>query len=55
MSDFAEQVRATLAARLAPRRAEAHTSVLGAGSDDLDTGRAVDMPSGDQPDPWMPP
>jgi len=40
VSDFAEQVRATLAARLAPRRAEAHTSVLGAGSDDLDTGRA---------------
>jgi alkylation response protein AidB-like acyl-CoA dehydrogenase len=39
VDDFREWVRAELQARLAPRRADAHTSVLGAGSDDLDAGR----------------
>ncbi len=37
---FAERVRAELTARLAPRRASDHVSVLGAGNDDLDAGRA---------------
>jgi alkylation response protein AidB-like acyl-CoA dehydrogenase len=40
VDDFRAWVRAELIARLAPRRADAHTSVLGAGSDDLETGRA---------------
>jgi alkylation response protein AidB-like acyl-CoA dehydrogenase len=40
VDDFRAWVRAELTARLAPRRADAHTSVLGAGSDDLETGRA---------------
>jgi alkylation response protein AidB-like acyl-CoA dehydrogenase len=40
MSDhFAERVRAELAARLAPRRADRTVSVLGAGNDDLEAGR----------------
>ncbi len=39
MDDFRHSVRAELAARLAPRPADAHTSVLGAGSDDLSAGR----------------
>ncbi len=39
MDDFPRWVRAELTARLAPRRADAHTSVLGAGSDDLSAGR----------------
>ena len=40
MDDFRARVRAELAARLSPRRADVHTSVLGAGSDDLGAGRA---------------
>ena len=40
MDDFRAWVRAELTARLSPRRAGAHTSVLGAGSDDLEAGRA---------------
>jgi alkylation response protein AidB-like acyl-CoA dehydrogenase len=40
VDDFRAWVRAELAARLSPRRADAHTSVLGAGSDDLAAGRA---------------
>jgi alkylation response protein AidB-like acyl-CoA dehydrogenase len=40
MADFRADVRRELAARLAPRRAGATTSVLGAGNDDLDAGRA---------------
>jgi alkylation response protein AidB-like acyl-CoA dehydrogenase len=36
---FADAVRTTLSERLAPRAAGARTSVLGAGSDDLDAGR----------------
>ncbi|MDQ1382191.1 MAG: hypothetical protein QOJ71_2910, partial [Actinomycetota bacterium] len=40
MDDFREWVRAELRTRLAPRRADARTSVLGAGSDDLEAGRA---------------
>ena len=39
MDDFRASVRAELLARLPPRRAGAHTTVLGAGSDDLETGR----------------
>src|ERR1700675_3084395 len=39
VDDFRAWVRAELTARLSPRRAGAHTSVLGAGSDDLATGR----------------
>ena len=40
MDDFRTAVHAELAARLSPRRADEHTSVLGAGSDDLEAGRA---------------
>jgi alkylation response protein AidB-like acyl-CoA dehydrogenase len=40
VDDFRDWVRTELRARLAPRRADAHTSVLGAGSDDLEAGRA---------------
>jgi alkylation response protein AidB-like acyl-CoA dehydrogenase len=40
VDDFRTRVRSELSARLAPRRLGAHTSVLGAGSDDLDAGRA---------------
>ena len=40
MDDFRTFVRRELAARLAPRSADARTSVLGAGSDDLSAGRA---------------
>jgi alkylation response protein AidB-like acyl-CoA dehydrogenase len=40
VDDFRDWVRAELTGRLAPRRAGEHTSVLGAGSDDLDAGRA---------------
>ncbi len=40
MDDFHARVRAELAARLSLRRADVHTSVLGAGSDDLTAGRA---------------
>jgi alkylation response protein AidB-like acyl-CoA dehydrogenase len=40
MDDFRAWVHAELAARLSPRRADRHTSVLGAGSDDLVAGRA---------------
>jgi len=40
MDDFRDWVRTELTSRLAPRRAGEHTSVLGAGSDDLDAGRA---------------
>jgi alkylation response protein AidB-like acyl-CoA dehydrogenase len=40
VDDFRTSVRAELASRLAPRRAGTHTSVLGAGSDDLESGRA---------------
>ncbi|MDP9334431.1 MAG: acyl-CoA dehydrogenase family protein [Actinomycetota bacterium] len=40
MDDFRAWVHAELAARLSPRRADGHTSVLGAGSDDLAAGRA---------------
>jgi acyl-CoA dehydrogenase len=39
MDDFRAWVRSELSSRLAPRRGEARTSVLGAGSDDLDAGR----------------
>jgi alkylation response protein AidB-like acyl-CoA dehydrogenase len=39
MDDFRAWVRSELAARLAPRRDGARTSVLGAGNDDLDAGR----------------
>ncbi len=40
MSDeFRDHVRAELRARLAPRRTDAPTSVLGAGNDDLEAGR----------------
>jgi alkylation response protein AidB-like acyl-CoA dehydrogenase len=39
MDDFRSWVRSELAARLAPRRDGARTSVLGAGSDDLEAGR----------------
>ena len=41
MDDFRAWVRAELAARLSPRRADVHTSVLGAGSDDLEAGRVT--------------
>jgi alkylation response protein AidB-like acyl-CoA dehydrogenase len=37
--DFGARVRAELSSRLSPRRADAVTSVLGAGNDDLDAGR----------------
>jgi len=37
--DFGARVRAELSSRLPPRRADAVTSVLGAGNDDLDAGR----------------
>jgi len=40
VDDFRAFVRAELSARLAPRRADAHRSVMGAGSDDLGAGRA---------------
>jgi len=40
VDDFRAWVRAELESRLAPRRAGAHTTVLGAGSDDLEAGRA---------------
>ncbi|HTL84651.1 MAG TPA: acyl-CoA dehydrogenase family protein [Acidimicrobiia bacterium] len=40
MDDFREWVQAELKARLAPRRADAPASVLGAGNDDLEAGRA---------------
>ena len=40
MDDFRDWVRAELDARLEPRRADAPASVLGAGNDDLDAGRA---------------
>jgi len=40
VDDFRAWARAELAARLSPRRADVHTSVLGAGSDDLAAGRA---------------
>jgi len=40
VDDFRTWVRSQLGARLDPRRADVHTSVLGAGSDDLDAGRA---------------
>jgi len=40
VDDFRAWVRAELTARLSPRRAGARTSVLGAGSDDLEAGRA---------------
>jgi alkylation response protein AidB-like acyl-CoA dehydrogenase len=40
MSDFRDDARAELAARLAPRDANTPTSVLGAGSDDLAAGHA---------------
>jgi acyl-CoA dehydrogenase len=40
MDDFRGWVRTELAARLSPRLEGAHTSVLGAGSDDLESGRA---------------
>jgi alkylation response protein AidB-like acyl-CoA dehydrogenase len=39
VDEFRTHVRAELAARLSPRRADAPVSVLGAGSDDLDAGR----------------
>src|SRR5689334_5554367 len=39
-NDFREWVRAELGSRLAPRRADAPASVLGAGNDDLEKGRA---------------
>ena len=39
MDDFRAWVRGELAARLAPRRNDAPTSVLGAGNDDLEAGR----------------
>ncbi len=39
MDEFQAWVRTELAARLAPRRAEIRTSVLGAGNDDLEDGR----------------
>jgi len=39
MDDLRASVRAELNARLAPRRNDAPTSVLGAGNDDLDAGR----------------
>ena len=40
MDDFGARVRGELTAHLSPRRADTHTSVLGAGSDDLEAGRA---------------
>jgi len=40
VDDFGARVRGELTARLSPRRADTHTSVLGAGSDDLEAGRA---------------
>jgi alkylation response protein AidB-like acyl-CoA dehydrogenase len=40
VDDFRAWVHVELAARLSPRRADAHTSVLGAGSDDLSAGRS---------------
>jgi alkylation response protein AidB-like acyl-CoA dehydrogenase len=40
VDDFRAWVRGELTARLEPRRADAHTSVLGAGSDDLSAGRS---------------
>ena len=39
MDDFREKVRTELRQRLTPRRAGSHTSILGAGSDDLASGR----------------
>ncbi len=39
MAEFRDWARGELAARLSPRADGAHTSVLGAGSDDLDAGR----------------
>jgi alkylation response protein AidB-like acyl-CoA dehydrogenase len=39
MDDFRTWVRSELSSRLAPRRREARTSVLGAGNDDLNAGR----------------
>ena len=39
MDDFRDTVRRELEARLAPRRREVATSVLGAGNDDLEAGR----------------
>jgi len=39
MDEFRSWVRKELAARLAPRHPDAHTSVLGAGNDDLEAGR----------------
>ena len=39
LDEFREWVRESLATRLEPRRADAHTSVLGAGNDDLAAGR----------------
>jgi alkylation response protein AidB-like acyl-CoA dehydrogenase len=40
LDQFRDEVRAALATRLAPRRADAPTTVLGAGSEDLEAGHA---------------